>query len=67
MSYINYIAYFILYQDEESESGREGLEAVVERRRVRKAWEERRHTLMFNYTQFSYYGKPVSKKKNSFT
>ena len=33
---------------------------MVERRRERRAWEERRNTLMFNYTQFSYYGKPVS-------
>ncbi|KAJ8710983.1 hypothetical protein PYW07_008225 [Mythimna separata] len=45
-------------ENEESESGREGLEAMVERRRERRAWEERRNTLMFNYTQFSYYGKP---------
>ncbi|XP_068623674.1 cell division control protein 45 homolog [Battus philenor] len=45
-------------ENEEVESGREGLEAIVERRRARKAWEERRHTLMFNYTQFSYNGKP---------
>ncbi|KPI98939.1 PREDICTED: cell division control protein 45 homolog [Papilio xuthus] len=45
-------------ENEESGSGREGLEALVERRRARKEWEERRHTLMFNYTQFSYYGKP---------
>ncbi|XP_026501376.1 cell division control protein 45 homolog [Vanessa tameamea] len=53
----------IFRDDEEDEAefeseGREGIEAVVERRRTRKAWEERRHTLMFNYTQFSYYGKP---------
>ncbi|RVE49098.1 hypothetical protein evm_006219 [Chilo suppressalis] len=46
-------------EDEEpTESGMEALEAAVERRRERRAWEERRHTLMFNYTQFSYYGKP---------
>ncbi|XP_013143374.1 PREDICTED: cell division control protein 45 homolog isoform X2 [Papilio polytes] len=45
-------------ENEESGSSREGLEALVERRRARKEWEERRHTLMFNYTQFSYYGKP---------
>ncbi|XP_039752360.1 cell division control protein 45 homolog [Pararge aegeria] len=47
-------------EDENSEESeaRHGLEAVVERRRARKAWEERRHTLMFNYTQFSYHGKP---------
>lgn len=45
-------------ENEESESGREGLEAMVERRRERRAWEEKRNTLMFNYTQFSYYGKP---------
>ncbi|CAH2093381.1 unnamed protein product [Euphydryas editha] len=37
---------------------RSALEAAAERRRARKAWEERRHALMFNYTQFSYYGKP---------
>lgn len=48
------------FQNEEPESGREGLEALVEKRRERRAWEERRNTLMFNYTQFSYYGKPVS-------
>ncbi|XP_026313457.1 cell division control protein 45 homolog [Hyposmocoma kahamanoa] len=47
-------------EEEEIESGREGLEALVERRRARRAWEERRHTLMFNYTQFSYFGKPVA-------
>ncbi|XP_022831815.1 cell division control protein 45 homolog [Spodoptera litura] len=45
-------------EDEEAGSGREGLEAMVEKRRERRAWEERRNTLMFNYTQFSYYGKP---------
>ncbi|KAI5633507.1 CDC45-like protein domain-containing protein [Phthorimaea operculella] len=45
-------------EEEEIESGREGLEAAVERRRSRRAWEEKRHTLMFNYTQFSYFGKP---------
>ncbi|XP_047999119.1 cell division control protein 45 homolog [Leguminivora glycinivorella] len=45
-------------EEEEAEGGREGLEALVERRRARRAWEERRDTLMFNYTQFSYYGKP---------
>ncbi|XP_049879458.1 cell division control protein 45 homolog [Pectinophora gossypiella] len=45
-------------EEEEPEGGREALEAAVERRRARRAWEERRHTLMFNYTQFSYYGKP---------
>ncbi|KAF9423985.1 hypothetical protein HW555_000694 [Spodoptera exigua] len=45
-------------EDEETGSGREGLEAMVEKRRERRAWEERRNTLMFNYTQFSYYGKP---------
>ncbi|XP_072934113.1 cell division control protein 45 homolog [Epargyreus clarus] len=44
-------------ENEDEVAGRD-LEAVVERRRARKAWEERRHTLMFNYTQFSYYGKP---------
>ncbi|XP_047514137.1 cell division control protein 45 homolog [Pieris napi] len=43
---------------DENLQGTERLEAVVERRRERKAWEEKRHTLMFNYTQFSYYGKP---------
>ncbi|XP_045503778.1 cell division control protein 45 homolog [Colias croceus] len=54
----------IFRDDEEEEEnddelqGADRLEAVVERRRARKAWEERRHTLMFNYTQFSYYGKP---------
>ncbi|CAG9558897.1 unnamed protein product [Danaus chrysippus] len=47
-------------EEEEEQEGREALEAVIERRRTRKAWEERRHTLMFNYTQFSYYGKPSS-------
>ncbi|XP_052739176.1 cell division control protein 45 homolog isoform X2 [Bicyclus anynana] len=45
-------------ENEEELEARHGLEALVERRRARKAWEERRHTLMFNYTQFSYYGKP---------
>ncbi|KAL0818601.1 hypothetical protein ABMA28_009034 [Loxostege sticticalis] len=46
-------------EEEEPEgSGLEALEATVEKRRARRAWEERRHTLMFNYTQFSYYGKP---------
>ncbi|KAL4705847.1 hypothetical protein ACJJTC_019282, partial [Scirpophaga incertulas] len=45
-------------EEEQLESGLEALEAVVEKRRERRAWEERRHTLMFNYTQFSYYGKP---------
>ncbi|KAJ0173343.1 hypothetical protein K1T71_011519 [Dendrolimus kikuchii] len=44
--------------EDEPETGREGVEALVERRRERRAWEERRNTLMFNYTQFSYYGKP---------
>ncbi|XP_028171386.1 cell division control protein 45 homolog [Ostrinia furnacalis] len=53
----------IFRDDEEEEqepqgSGMEALEAAVEKRRERRAWEERRHTLMFNYTQFSYYGKP---------
>ncbi|XP_037302990.1 cell division control protein 45 homolog [Manduca sexta] len=53
-----------IFRDDEDENeeevgeGREGLEALVERRRERKAWEEKRNTLMFNYTQFSYYGKP---------
>ncbi|XP_073947987.1 cell division cycle protein 45 [Choristoneura fumiferana] len=45
-------------EEEPSEGGREALEAMVERRRARRAWEERRDTLMFNYTQFSYFGKP---------
>ncbi|XP_034827921.1 cell division control protein 45 homolog isoform X3 [Maniola hyperantus] len=45
-------------ENEEERQGRQDIEAVVERRRARKAWEERRHTLMFNYTQFSYHGKP---------
>ncbi|XP_045454158.1 cell division control protein 45 homolog [Melitaea cinxia] len=46
-------------EDLESEQERRStLEDVVERRRARKVWEERRHTLLFNYTQFSYYGKP---------
>ncbi|XP_053616886.1 cell division control protein 45 homolog [Plodia interpunctella] len=46
-------------EDEQpAESGMEALEAVVEKRRERREWEERRHTLMFNYTQFSYFGKP---------
>lgn len=49
-----------LFQDESEQEVREGVEAIVERRRERKAWEEKRHTLMFNYMQFSYYGKPVS-------
>ncbi|GBP23878.1 Cell division control protein 45 homolog [Eumeta japonica] len=34
------------------------LEDVVNRRRERRAWEEKRNILMFNYTQFSFYGKP---------
>ncbi|XP_059054780.1 cell division control protein 45 homolog [Achroia grisella] len=45
-------------ENEEQASGMEALEAMVEKRKERRAWEERRHTLMFNYTQFSYYGKP---------
>ncbi|CAK1552394.1 unnamed protein product [Leptosia nina] len=56
-----------IFRDDEDEEeadenlqGADRLEAMVERRRDRKAWEERRHTLMFNYTQFSYYGKPSS-------
>ncbi|XP_060806646.1 cell division control protein 45 homolog isoform X2 [Amyelois transitella] len=45
-------------EDQPTDSGMEALEAVVEKRRARRAWEERRHTLMFNYTQFSYFGRP---------
>ncbi|KAG7303261.1 hypothetical protein JYU34_011728 [Plutella xylostella] len=45
-------------EEEPTESGVEGLEALATRRRERREWEENRHTLMFNYTQFSYYGKP---------
>ncbi|CAB3222245.1 unnamed protein product [Arctia plantaginis] len=45
-------------ENETQESGHEGLEAMVERRRERRAWEDRRNNLMFNYIQFSYYGKP---------
>lgn len=44
--------------EEEMPSGREDLEAFVERRRQRREWETKRNDLMFNYTQFSYYGKP---------
>ncbi|XP_041972251.1 cell division control protein 45 homolog [Aricia agestis] len=52
-----------IFRDDDEENddeleGMERVEEVVRKRKERKAWEERRHTLMFNYTQFSYYGKP---------
>lgn len=39
------------------EEGREAVAAGVLKRRERRAWEENRNRLMFEYTQFSYYGK----------
>ncbi|XP_037802078.1 cell division control protein 45 homolog [Penaeus monodon] len=48
--------------DEEEESDEEGGkrqrfdEAALERRRARRQWEQQRHKILFDYTQFSYYG-----------
>lgn len=54
-----------IFRDEEDEEdpsseSRENLEATLTRRRERRAWEEKRDKLMFDYTKFSYYGQPSS-------
>lgn len=50
--------------DEEGESRaakRQRLnETTILRRRERRLWEEKRNRLMFDYTQFTYYGRSVS-------
>ncbi|XP_068210074.1 cell division control protein 45 homolog [Palaemon carinicauda] len=47
--------------DEEEESDEEGArpkfdESALEKRRNRRLWEQQRHKIIFDYTQFSFYG-----------
>lgn len=42
--------------EEESDSETRLNERILERRRERRLWKERRQKIMFDYTQFSYYG-----------
>lgn len=37
-------------------------EDVIEKRRERRLWEENRNKLLFEYSQCTYYSKPVSMK-----
>lgn len=47
----------IFREDEEDDNENERLdENVILRRRERRLWEENRHKIIFDYTQYSYYG-----------
>lgn len=43
-------------ENEESDSEDLSIEEIADKRRERRLWEERRNQLIFDYTQFSYYG-----------
>ncbi|XP_018497585.1 cell division control protein 45 homolog [Galendromus occidentalis] len=45
--------------EEEEEEGRD-LDEILERKRQKRAWIENRNRLLFDYTQFNYFGKATS-------